>query len=514
MRKKHIWIAAGVVVLALIGVWAGVRILKGERDSVTLGMWVERPRYKLGDEIPVRLVIKNRGRSDFPGGSSRSSFEKIPYIGRFFRRRPSTVRYQPGVLVSKADGSLCVRPGLYSGFSAWGPWTLTRLKAQQSKTIRWLLNEHALIGGPGVYRVVGVIVETRGAGLGSDVAFRSEPIEVIIEGRSVEEMGRYIEKLEEELEAATDPGQKGSVMRRLVYTRDRRIVPELLDWEYGRSDRRLVPRMGSGYGEIIGNYTGGDSGMLCDAFEGYLPIEPQTQEIALRAAQERGLTGVVCRALERFGCGEEQWKELIAGSLASETSRFVKAAALAAVEHPDDSHTPRLIELAEDPNGEARGEAILALARNRTDEGVETLGKLLIGQDLKIRQITMRALRYAPMAQPAAVVRTRGAQGSCAPVIAAAKDAGNPQRWEVIRRLMGGLYREDVAAIEQFLSDPSRKEAAAGRGEIVKALVELMGGRDKDVADRVVTIMRAAHKRHPGRPFRPEDFARPKIQAQ
>jgi len=309
VRKKHVWIAACVVVLALICVWVGVRILTGERDSVTLGMWVERPRYKLGDVIPVRLVIENRGRSEFPGGSSRSAFEKIPYIGRFFRRRASTVRYKPGVLVSKADGSLCVRPGLYSGFSAWGPWILTRLKAQQSKTIPWVLNEHALIGGPGVYRLVGVIVETRGAGLGSDIVFRSAPIEVIIEGRSVEEMGRYIEKLEEELEGASDPGQKGWVKRRLVYTRDRRIVPKLLDWEYGRGDSRLPVTIGRVYGHTIEHMVDHDSGMLCDAFEGYLPIEPQTQEMVLRAARERGLTGVICRALERFGCSEEQWKD-------------------------------------------------------------------------------------------------------------------------------------------------------------------------------------------------------------
>jgi hypothetical protein len=62
---------------------------------------------------------------------------------------------------------------------------------------------------------------------------------------------------------------------------------------------------------------------------------------------------------------------------------------------PDDTLTPKLVALAEDPKAPSRLIAIEALASNRTDDGVRALKTLLNSRDQKISKWTEDAIRSA-----------------------------------------------------------------------------------------------------------------------
>jgi hypothetical protein len=399
---------------------------------------------------------------------------------------------------------LCVSPWING--RPYRAGDVISLCAHGSKSIEWIVNDHALISGPGIYRVIGVIAREKESGFGAEVIARSRAVKIVVAARSDEQMGQHVEQLAVKLEGARNAEEKASVIRKLAYTRDRRIVPALVGW----------------------NYDGGDSALLCAAFENYLPIEARTKEMVLRAATKRGLTEILIRVLERFGCSEEQWKEVIVASLASDDETCVRAAVCAAQNHPADAHTKRLIELAEDPDSLSRRAAITALARNRTDETVQAIRGLLADADDEIREVTKVALSVGRLWTPGDVTlaankrKSAGREGteskwreerhSVRQVIAAAKDARNPNRWNAVFRLAERLTSEDAGAIEEYVRDSSKKSETGARSKEVKAVVELLSGSDKDVVDRVITILRIPREVHRGRAFRPEDF--PEIYAE
>jgi len=207
------------------------------------------------------------------------------------------------------------------------------------------------------------------------VAIISGPIEISVEPRSRRQIGMYLEKLSKELKAGKKPyrARRGTIIRQMVYTCDKRIVPVLIGLMYEKSDSFWVR----------------------EAFLYYLPHDLDILNAILEVMKKRGLAYGMQQALEQLGCTEEDFEELILRSLKSDNAYTLIAGALAAQEHPHDSSTPMLTAIATDINSPARWQAIYALANNQNDQSSKTLKLLLEDSDQEIRKLTKRAMRSA-----------------------------------------------------------------------------------------------------------------------
>jgi len=174
------------------------------------------------------------------------------------------------------------------------------------------------------------------------------------------------------------------VVRKLMYTCDRRIVPALIETMY-QSDPAQ---------DDAGYWAG-------EALHYHLPDDQAVGDALWHAAANRGLAVGMFWTLKQRGFTREQIRPLIEVSLSPDHRVAWSEGALAAQEYADDRFTPRLIAIAKDPENTARVPAIYALALNRTDESVATLKALLVEPDppnpmgRTIRQTTEDAIRSA-----------------------------------------------------------------------------------------------------------------------
>jgi len=337
----------------------------------------------------------------------------------------------------------------------------------------------------------------------------SEPIGITVKPRTDKEMADYIRELSNELQKSRIPKngwtynslsemrrQREEVIKRLMYTCDRRIVPTLIDLMYE-------------------NHHKNDAFWAKEGFVCYLPRDLEIKKVVLEVAKKRGLAPCMQTVLEAFGCNEEEFKEIIEISLASDNLDILGEGVGAAQVHPHDEHMPQLIAIATDPNRPdpnrpfyaiERHRAIYAIAFNRTDEGVKMLKSLLEDPDEDIRNTTEDAIRQAYKRHP--VCPKFSDDVYTLELITAAGELKNAS---VITTFVSEIIRtrteEGVKAIKLLLEDPNKDMPTAESDEGVKTIKELLRNPDKDIRDITADAIRFAYCRiHPGRPLREDDF--------
>ena len=330
--------------------------------ELTLTIRCEKPDLKVGDEIPIVFVIKNEGITDYK------------YMDRSYDRSGRMHEYELSAVDEQGNGipDPRAKPELRIGGGLAGEGRLAPGESY-AKTIA--LNRWALLTEPGVYGITG----TYRLG-GNRPGIASRPIRIELQPRTDDEMAAYVKDLSTQLAVTSVGGDRAAVVRKLMYTCDRRIVPALVEAMY-KSDAA--------------------SYWAVEAFKYYLPDDQEIYAAFLGASLNRGLAVGMLRILKHRGLPSEQIKPLIEVSLSPEHPDAWRHGALAAQQYADDRFTTRLIAIATDPKTDARSQAIYALAFNRTDASVAALKGFLREPDpphpigRTIRQTTEHAIRTA-----------------------------------------------------------------------------------------------------------------------
>jgi hypothetical protein len=155
-----------------------------------------------------------------------------------------------------------------------------------------------------------------------------------------------------------------ALLFKLAYTCSPEIVPTLI---------RTTYEAGPGIGDF-GHYER-------EALLYYVPRTEEIRQTISAAIARYGSIGNMEYLLQDYGFNHEELKAIIERALASDNPGDWQAAArLATYSNYDEAFTTRLTAIASSSNG-ARGDAIFALALNRTDAGVQTLKTLLNDAD-------------------------------------------------------------------------------------------------------------------------------------
>lgn len=299
----------------------------------------------MGDEIPVEFVISNGGTTDYI------------YDDRTYDRSGRMPEYE--LTVKSADGKTL--PELdYGGFSG-GLSGQGTLHPGNVFTKAIPLNLWAVPPSPGQYTVTGAY----SGGFGHPIQpLHSAPMTITVLPRTESEMDAYINDL---------TNRAGVDWTRLAFTGSPKIVPCLLN----------------------GMYHGDDSFWTAKALAVYLPHTDSIKQQMIEAALKWGLADNMIYVLEKYNLPDKEWVPLIARSLHEDSPDTWGAGARAAAPgHYDDTLTPRLMAIATGTNA-ASGQAIWALAMNRTDASVETLKSLLKSPNQDVRSTTEKAICVA-----------------------------------------------------------------------------------------------------------------------
>lgn len=319
---------------------------------------------KVGDEIPVEFIITNRGTNDYK------------YADRTYDRSGRMNEY---ALVAKTESGESVpdpRAGAQGSWMGGGLFGYRVLQPGQSFSKIIPLNRWALVKEPGQYTVTGCY--TVGTYSTNSPTVSSKPITVTILPRTESEMDAYIGDLSNKIAAIPsvklvtstrmpenirvtdsipDPAMDALVMK-LMYTCSPKIVPILL--------KTIYEPASSGFWET-------------EALRFYVPHTEAVKKLIFETALERGLgsQGALAGVLRSYNPTVEEMKPIIERSLAPDNQSDWNQGAWLAQEYWNDAFAPRLAAIAETPGCSARPVAIMALAYNRTDEGVKALKELL-----------------------------------------------------------------------------------------------------------------------------------------
>jgi len=316
------------------------------------------------------------------------------------------------------------------------------------------------------------------------VEVESEPIEITIGPRTDKEMAAYIAALTKELEALEGQiprkvRRQSSIVEKLTYTCDARIVPTLIESVYLN---------GSG-----------------DALRFYVPRTNDVRNSIVEAALNRGLRGGMLGILEAHACDESIIAKIIAKSMSSNDPNVLHSAVLAAQTHPDDSYMERLIRIAADIENLTHHSAVIAIAYNRTDEGVQTLRRFFEDENKRTARTAQRAIKNAYRRWP---VRPRQIDREYTAILAQIVEDMNDPLWNnAIFQIIRTRTQEGIAALRAHLEDPAKGNALIDRDEGLKAIRYWLRHPDPKTRSDEERSVRILCKVQRGRPLRTDDFA-------
>lgn len=469
-----------------------------EREyGLSLSIDCAQEQFRRGDEIPIIFTVTNNDAAPYS-----YDLDEHDRSGRV-REYSLLATYQDGTEVPdpREDYVEGIGGGLSSGMGEIGTG------GSYKRTV--VLNRWALIKEPGRYSVVGTYSygvpypdsnDTPNVRYVRTVKVESAPIEVVVSARSDREMGEYIEGLVKELGAIEPSGdwdvvrRREAIIHRLAYTCDERIVPTLLDLIYSNHHKNEVFDARETF--------------LC-----YLPKSANIKESLLHAARTRGMVRGMEAPLERYGCSEREFKELVSAGLASDDPEVLAESIVVAQDYPDDAHMPRLIDLAQgirrlDPEhrfaGSYRNWAIHAIAYNRTDDGIRVLKALLESPDEEVRDEARGAIYYAYRRHP---VRPKVCdQKLTAELAAKALETDHPSYYRAVVQICQTRTEEGVEALKILAEDPNREPAILETDAGVGAIRDLMRHREKEVRESVRAVIKTTYRQYRGRPLRADDF--------
>jgi len=403
------------------------------------------------------------------------------------------------LVVSDENGRVVEDPfaSRYSGISGGGGLPQTGLEPGSSFSRKVPLNQWALIKETGRYTVTGIYYMGTFDAAKKSPSVTSRPIRITVEPRSDEALQVYIDGLSERLDSIEIPEtgmtraawtEIESVVRKLGYTCDARVVPVLMDAAYSYPNSGL---------------------WVTDAILRYVGARPEIREQVVATARVRGLGGAPYSLeylLEGLGCREEEFKEIIGVCLGSEEADLQSGGAHALQRHPDDGQTQRLIEIATDPNNKARIEAGRALAYNRSDEGVKVLKELLEDENQLVRENIEAGIRGAYV-----YVRSYGEQPDdeyLSELISVINDpnSGDWYFFRAVDEIVRSRSKRGVEAVRRLAEEPDMDIAGEGADEGIRALQGLLNSPDERLREATASVIRDAYEDYPGRPLRKDDF--------
>jgi hypothetical protein len=330
----------------------------GQAPQLLFEIRPERGSVRAGDEISVSFVVSNAGTTTYK------------YVDRSYDRSGRMGEYR--LHAFDESGAPVPDPRATSlnlrGYIGGGLGAFAELRPGERLTKTIALNLWALVTTPGVYTVRGTYTLDGGATL------ESAPVTIRVLPRTDDEMGEHIDALVAQLARAGEGDLRTSLIRRLMYTGDRRAVQPLLE---------------------IAHQDNNASFWIGEAFSYYLPQDGIVLNDVVATVRRNGLSPPSVGILEQLQATPETIKELIGLSLVQVKDDVRAEAALAAQRHPDDRFMSALIQLASSGRVETRIRAIHALAHNRTDAGVAALRSLRQDLDARIRSATERAIEIA-----------------------------------------------------------------------------------------------------------------------
>jgi hypothetical protein len=187
--------------------------VSSQPPQLVLEIRSEHDNLRAGDEILITFVVTNVGTTGYK--YPNRTYDRSGRMGEY-RLRAYDERGTP-------IPDLRTLPGCQGGPIGGGIFTYGELQPGQqlSKTIA--LNSWALITEPGVYDVRGIYVGE------NSQSWAARPLTLRVLPRSNEEMGRDIEELAAQLQDAGNSETRTQLIRRLMYTTDRRAVKPLLE---------------------------------------------------------------------------------------------------------------------------------------------------------------------------------------------------------------------------------------------------------------------------------------------
>ena len=333
---------------------------------------------KVGDKISIEFILSNHGTADykywnFYDFDQRSGDCELSAATASGVAVPDPrSRYKGSPITSVTSLEYVLHPG-------------------ESSTNIIALNHWALMKEAGGYEVRGAFV-ARFFSTNPVAPVKAEPIRITVLPRTQEEMHDYVRGLTNQIAARLpiQPGQNGGrydpvlndLLEKLMYSCSPEMVPTLLG--------------------VL--YEPGPAGNHTDlATEGLLNYAPQTEDTGkaiFEAAAKQGLNenmNYLFWFYDPAKAEKEEMKPLIERALEPQNSGQWQAGATLARDYYDNAFLARLIAIASGTNtpDNARGEAMAALALNRTDEGVKTLKTLLNDPDPNISKRAEQAIRQA-----------------------------------------------------------------------------------------------------------------------
>ena len=254
--------------LALGGVTFEVSAEEGARQALEVRIECPLEEIKVGDEIPIVFTITNSGNSVYFYHDGVSNYyDRLSLMGQY------------ELIVSDENRRVVEGPfaSRYSGISGGGGLPRTGVEPGSSLSRTVPLNQWALIKEAGRYTVRGIYHTGIFHAAKKSPSVTSRPIRITLAPRSDEALQVYIDGLSERLDSIEIPEtgmtkaawtEIESVVRKLGYTCDARVVPVLLDAAY------TYPHSGL---------------WVADAVLRYVGPGPETREQVVATAQERGL---------------------------------------------------------------------------------------------------------------------------------------------------------------------------------------------------------------------------------
>jgi len=471
---------------------------KNETKDLELRIHCPDKSIRVGDKIPIVFTITNKNERDYQ--YDKRSYDRSGRMGEYKLQAKDT----KGSII--ADPRENVEYGIEGGLSSG----IGNISTGQSFSYTVALNRWALIKSAGTYTVTGTYSFTitrdpnsypdTGVVLSDTIEVKSKPIKIKVKSRSSRLMGNYIANLQKQLKATQSSNtrdmldKRKEIILKLLYTCDERIIPTLIDLIYSNQHHN-------------------DVFWAAEGFRCYLPKTTKIKNQLINIMRQRGLGNGMHEILEAFNCDESIFKEVIGKSLQSQNLDIIAEAAIAAQEHPSDEIMTELIAVAKGTlqpgltthvHGNTRHRAIIAIASNRTDEGVEALKALLNDTDKEIRDATKEAIMRAYRRHPKYPEQTDDEYTAI--LVPGAKDPNHPRQLFYINKILKTRTEEGVEAIKNLLKNPDMDIPIAETDSGVQAIRDILKNSEPGHRNVIGDYISAVYRDYPGRPLRDDDF--------
>lgn len=353
-------------------------------DGMTLNIRALGEHFKFGDNISIEFEIYNGSTTVY-----KYNLDISPYLQLVF----------DAVVKNKAGEAMPVSLGIATDF---GNEKIDQGELLPGSSLKRVFPLHKLadISEPGQYEITGIYHLVSN----SPVVIFSQPIKILVEEQTSDELTAFIKNLSEEY-FKSGPDRKAVIVRKFMHTHDPRTLPIVIDALY---DKKMIMNFAWSLNDALSKHfpnesvvdelvkTAMDRGLTDDVVEQLnWVISDLDTDVYVKSARDRRLTDEIIKQLNLINIIHQKVYPIIVKSLEPENKPSWAAGTSAAILFPNDQLTPRLITIAKDSHAdkEVRGRAMMALAKNFVDPSITTFKELLSDPDPEIKKYAEEATR-------------------------------------------------------------------------------------------------------------------------